>query len=276
MSTAGVARYALDILKTLQAAGHEAVLVGGCVRDLLRGVRPADWDISTSALPAQVTALFKRTVPTGLQHGTVSVLSGTHCVEVTTFRVDGAYLDGRRPEEVNFITDLTSDLSRRDFTINAMAMTPDGDIIDPFDGRGDLAKKIVRCVGNPEKRFSEDALRMLRALRFSAVLGFDIEPDTLAAIDRLSPLARAVSAERVNAEVSKILLSPRPAAAAKVLSLGLLDAYLDRSRPEIAHAGRINGVPRRLAERWCGFCALLMKAGAISDCAVFFAAAQAR
>lgn len=269
MASAGVPRYVLDILGVLEAAGHRAVLVGGCVRDLLRGVRPADWDVATGAQPEQVMALFKRTVPTGLQHGTVSVLSGKRCVEVTTFRLDGDYLDSRRPERVTFVSDLSCDLSRRDFTINAMAMEAGGGLTDPFGGRADLENKIVRSVGPPEKRFGEDALRMLRALRFSAVLGFEIEAHTYAAIDQLSFLVRNVSAERVSAEVTKILLSPRPAVAASALKLGLLDAYLENSRPQLMHTGRINGVPRRLAERWCGFCALLMKSGAVSDCAAF-------
>ena len=165
------------ILKTLEDAGFAACFVGGCVRDTLLGRPVHDWDVTTSALPEEIMALFPRCIPTGIKHGTVTVLLNGESFEVTTFRRDGAYHDGRHPDGVVFVPNLTEDLARRDFTINAMAMHLDGSITDCFDGKADLKRGIIRCVGDPERRFREDALRMLRALRFSAQLGFQIEDD---------------------------------------------------------------------------------------------------
>ena len=172
------------VLTTLEAAGFEAYCVGGCVRDLLLRRTPGDWDMTTSARPEQTMALFGNcALPTGLKHGTVTVCSGMNRVETTTFRTDGAYADHRHPEQVTFTDSLQEDLSRRDFTVNAMAMELAGRLHDPFHGREDLKNGVLRCVGEPEKRFSEDALRILRCLRFAAVLDFTVERETAAAME---------------------------------------------------------------------------------------------
>ena len=160
------------IIEKLEEAGFEAYAVGGCIRDSILGRQPNDWDITTSARPLEIKALFRRTVDTGLQHGTVTVLLGGEGYEVTTYRIDGEYEDGRHPKEVLFTSNLTEDLRRRDFTINAMAYSERDGLVDVFDGMGDIEKGVIRCVGNAEERFTEDALRMLRAVRFSAQLGF--------------------------------------------------------------------------------------------------------
>ena len=171
------------MLEALEAAGCEAWCVGGCVRDLRLGRTPGDWDVTTNALPEQTLALFKdRAIPTGLQHGTVTVRTPERAVEITTFRRDGDYRDHRRPEQVTFTTSLEEDLSRRDFTVNAMAMDLRGTFQDPFGGTVDLEAGILRCVGEPERRFREDALRVMRGMRFSAVLGFELEEETAAAL----------------------------------------------------------------------------------------------
>ena len=196
-----------QVLHTLNEAGHEAFVVGGCVRDILRGVAPHDWDITTSALPEETMALFPHfAIPTGLKHGTVTVLKGDYPCEVTTYRADGDYSDHRRPDGVTFTRSLREDLARRDFTVNAMAMDSEGNVVDPFGGREDLAAGILRCVGEAEKRFSEDALRILRALRFAATLGFAIEEETKQAIFALKDDLHYVAAERVREEVTKLLL----------------------------------------------------------------------
>lgn len=198
------------IIRTLAAAGQEAYAVGGCVRDALLGREPADWDITTSASPAEVKALFPRTIDTGIQHGTVTVMLGQEGFEVTTYRVDGEYEDCRHPREVQFTRSLAEDLKRRDFTINAMAYNEEDGLIDEFDGAGDLTRGIIRCVGRAEERFTEDALRMLRAVRFSAQLGFVLETQTREAIGKLCGNLSRVSAERIQAELVKLLTSPHP------------------------------------------------------------------
>lgn len=198
------------IIEILQKHGHEAFAVGGCVRDSILGRIPDDWDITTSASPYQVKELFQRTVDTGLQHGTVTVMMGSTGYEVTTYRIDGEYEDGRHPKEVQFTSNLTEDLKRRDFTINAMAYSPEQGLIDQFGGMMDLQKKIIRCVGDPWKRFGEDALRILRAVRFAAQLGFTIEENTRQAIVELAPTLVKISAERIQTEIVKLLLSHRP------------------------------------------------------------------
>lgn len=198
------------IICTLAAAGHEAWAVGGCVRDALLGREPADWDITTSASPMEVKALFKKTIDTGIQHGTVTVMLGHEGFEVTTYRVDGEYEDCRHPKEVQFTKSLLEDLKRRDFTINAMAYSEAEGLVDAFDGVGDLEKGIIRCVGRAEERFTEDALRMMRAIRFSSQLGFTLEAQTRAAIEKLCGNLRKVSAERIQAELVKLLVSPHP------------------------------------------------------------------
>lgn len=198
------------ILHTLEEAGYEAYVVGGCVRDSILGRSPDDWDITTSAKPEEVKALFRRTVDTGLVHGTVTVMLDKEGFEVTTYRVDGEYEDGRHPKEVSFTASLEEDLKRRDFTMNAMAYNPKRGIVDLFGGVQDMEKQIVRCVGNPVERFTEDALRILRAVRFSAQLGFSIEGETLKAISVLAPNLKYISAERIQVELLKLLVSPHP------------------------------------------------------------------
>lgn len=198
------------IINTIQAAGFDAYAVGGCVRDSLLGRAPSDWDITTSASPVQVKALFSRTVDTGIQHGTVTVLLEKEGFEVTTYRIDGEYEDGRHPKEIHFTASLTEDLMRRDFTINAMAYNEEHGLVDVFDGAEDLKRGIIRCVGNPRERFKEDALRMMRAIRFSAQLGYDIEEETEEAIRELAPTLQRISAERIQAELIKLMVSPHP------------------------------------------------------------------
>ena len=200
------------LLDALHGAGHAAYAVGGCVRDSLLGLDPHDWDLCTSARPEQVMALFgeEKCIPTGLQHGTVTVKQGGRLYETTTFRTEGAYSDGRHPDAVCFVPDVREDLARRDFTINAMAYSAEEGLIDPFGGRDDLAAHIVRAVGEPERRFEEDALRILRLYRFAARFGFAIDPATGAAARALGPHLDCVSAERIQEELLKLLAAPRP------------------------------------------------------------------
>ena len=194
------------MLEALEAAGCEAWCVGGCVRDLRLGRTPGDWDVTTNALPEQTLALFgDRATPTGLQHGTVTVRTPERAVEITTFRRDGDYRDHRRPEQVTFTTSLQEDLSRRDFTVNAMAMDLRGTFRDPFGGTADLEAGILRCVGEPDRRFREDALRMMRGLRFAADLAFSIEPRTAEGIHRCAALLAQIAPERIQVELTKLL-----------------------------------------------------------------------
>ena len=198
------------IIDVLMENGYEAYAVGGCVRDSILGRVPGDWDITTSALPMQVKGLFRRTVDTGIQHGTVTVMLGRNGYEVTTYRIDGKYEDSRHPESVEFTPKLEEDLKRRDFTINAMAYNDEHGIVDIFDGVGDLQRKIIRCVGNAHDRFDEDALRILRAVRFSAQLGFGIEENTARAAKELAVNLKRISSERIHTEFNKMLKSPHP------------------------------------------------------------------
>jgi len=244
---------AKKIIEVLQQNSHDAYVVGGCVRDTLMGQVPGDWDITTSAKPGEVKALFRRTIDTGIEHGTVTILMPNHknvsaayagsdpksrnesiasdhsdqkpfeSYEVTTYRVDGDYSDHRRPDKVEFSTDLSEDLKRRDFTINAMAYNDRAGLVDEFDGQGDLDRKIVRCVGNPDHRFDEDALRMLRAIRFAAKLKFNIDEDTYNAIEKHAPVLSNVSAERIYAELYKTITSDAPQKLQMLWDLGLAD-----------------------------------------------------
>ncbi len=262
-------KYVLNILCALDSAGHRAVLAGGCVRDSLLGRRPSDWDIASSASPEEVLALFPRCVPTGIKHGTVTVLSGGGSVEVTAFRAEGGYSDHRRPDSVSFGCPLEADLARRDLTVNAMAMDAAGEITDPFGGRDDLRRRLLRCVGEPERRFDEDALRMLRTVRFSAQLGFEIEPRTLEAIRALAHLASGLSAERVRDELLKTLRSPAPGLVWQLVDLGLLGACLapgDASAPREA----LDVLP--IYARLAHFCRGLELAGYIMSTDRFLAA----
>lgn len=198
------------IIDSITAAGYEAYAVGGCIRDSILGREPSDWDITTSARPEQVKALFRRTVDTGIAHGTVTVMLDREGFEVTTYRIDGEYEDHRHPREVLFTSQLVEDLRRRDFTINAMAYNEDAGLVDAFDGMGDMQRGLIRCVGCARERFTEDALRILRAIRFSAQLGYAIEEDTRQAIRELAPSLSAISAERIQTELVKLLTSPHP------------------------------------------------------------------
>ena len=219
------------LLDALHGAGHAAYAVGGCVRDSLLGLAPHDWDLCTSARPEQVMALFgeEKCIPTGLQHGTVTVKQGGRLYETTTFRTEGAYSDGRHPDVVCFVPDVREDLARRDFTINAMAYSAEEGLIDPFDGRDDLAAHLVRAVGEPERRFEEDALRILRLYRFAARFGFAIDPATGAAARALGPHLDCVSAERIQEELLKLLAAPRPGS---YLEPAVLAVVLPELEPE--------------------------------------------
>jgi tRNA nucleotidyltransferase (CCA-adding enzyme) len=215
-----------NILTKLTGAGYEAYAVGGCVRDSLLNEEPKDWDITTSAFPDQVKQLFSRTVDTGIQHGTVSVLFGKESYEITTYRIDGNYEDSRHPKEVSFTASLTEDLKRRDFTINAMAYNEESGLVDLYNGMGDLNQKKIRCVGDPQERFQEDALRMMRAVRFSAQLGFRIEDDVLETIKKLAPNIAKVSEERIRTELVKILESCHPEEIKLLRETGLMKVFL--------------------------------------------------
>ncbi|MDE5862963.1 MAG: CCA tRNA nucleotidyltransferase [Lachnospiraceae bacterium] len=214
------------IIYTLQKAGYEAYIVGGCVRDAVLGKEPDDWDITTSAKPEEVKALFRRTVDTGIAHGTVTVLFGKEGYEVTTYRVDGKYSDHRRPSSVTFTASLLEDMKRRDFTINAMAYNETEGIVDHFDGVGDLKRGIIRCVGEPKERFDEDALRILRAVRFAAQLDFTIEEATREAIREQAVFLKDISAERIHVELTKLLVSQHPEKLRTAYELGVTAVVL--------------------------------------------------
>ena len=273
MSNVTPPKYVKQVLVTLQSRGYLAYLVGGCVRDMILGVHPQDWDICTSALPEQVRELFSRTLTVGIRHGTVTVLINSHAVEVTTFRSDGSYADHRHPEAVSFVGDLTSDLARRDFTMNAIALPPDGLVVDPFGGVEDIRNGIIRCVGEPSLRFEEDALRMFRALRFSARLGFSVEEGTLAAIYDKAPLAASLSPERVRDEIEKMLLTNRPQILLTVIEAGLLDRYLlPRGDEPASEMIRLTALPKKALPRWAAFCAVLERHGLIDSPREFLSA----
>lgn len=214
------------IINTLEKQGYEAYAVGGCVRDTILSRTPQDWDITTSAKPYQVKELFRHTIDTGIQHGTVTVMIAHEGFEVTTYRIDGEYEDARHPKEVLFTSNLREDLRRRDFTINAMAYNETEGLVDAFDGMGDLQRGVIRCVGSAEERFSEDALRMLRAIRFAAQLGFGIEEETKAAIMKLSGNIGKVSAERIQVELVKLLVSDHPEELETAYLTGLTKIFL--------------------------------------------------
>ena len=251
------------LLDALHGAGHAAYAVGGCVRDSLLGLDPHDWDLCTSARPEQVMALFgeEKCIPTGLQHGTVTVKQGGRLYETTTFRTEGAYSDGRHPDAVCFVPDVREDLARRDFTINAMAYSAEEGLIDPFGGRDDLAAHLVRAVGEPERRFEEDALRILRLYRFAARFGFAIDPATGAAARALGPHLDCVSAERIQEELLKLLAAPRPGSYLEpaVLAVILPELETEKQPEQFAELCRTidrieptaENVPARLAALLC-------------------------
>lgn len=214
------------IINTLEENGFEAYAVGGCVRDSLLGRVPNDWDITTSAKPLETKKLFKRTFDTGIKHGTISVLLDKEIYEVTTYRIDGEYEDARHPKEVTFTSKLSEDLLRRDFTINAMAYNPKRGLVDLYGGKEDLENKIIRCVGNPYDRFTEDALRIMRAVRFAAQLNYQIEEDTKKAIKELAPNLTKISAERIQVELIKLLTSDNPGFLKLAWELGITKVIL--------------------------------------------------
>ena len=228
---------AAELLDTLHAAGHAAYVVGGCVRDSLLGLTPHDWDLCTSALPQQVMELFgaQRCIPTGLQHGTVTVKQSGALYEITTFRTEGTYTDGRHPDEVHFVPDVREDLARRDLTINAMAYNEKEGLVDPFGGQADLQSGIVRAVGVPRQRFTEDALRILRLYRFAARFGFAIDPPTAQAAQELCAHLDCVSVERIEEELAKLLSAPAPAA---YLNEKILGVVLPELSPEALAAAK--------------------------------------
>lgn len=214
------------IIFSLQEHGYEAYAVGGCVRDSLLGREPEDWDITTSAQPSQVKALFPRTFDTGIEHGTITVLLDKEGFEVTTYRIDGKYEDARHPKEVTFTSCLQEDLRRRDFTINAMAYNDSEGLVDIYGGVQDLKKGVIRCVGNARERFSEDALRILRGVRFAAQLGFEIEKDTREGMRVLASSLQKISAERIQVEMVKLLISKRPDMIREAYELGITRQFL--------------------------------------------------
>jgi len=228
--------------------------VGGCVRDLMLGHVPGDWDVTANALPEQVMELFDHTVPTGIKHGTVTVIMDGVSIEVTTFRTEEGYSDARHPDGVRFDATLEQDLARRDFTVNAMALARDGSVVDPFGGQADLKAKVIRCVGDPDRRFSEDALRMFRAVRFGAQLGFAIEENTLKALKQNAGKAKCLAAERVRVEVEKTICSHRPEQVGTLFDLGLMAAW-SKERP--TGTGRLATLPTQPMLRWAGLCACL-------------------
>ena len=228
---------AAELLDTLHRAGYAAYVVGGCVRDSLLGLTPHDWDLCTSALPQQGMELFgeEKCIPTGLQHGTVTVKQGGGLYEITTFRTEGAYTDGRHPDEVHFVPDVREDLARRDFTINAMAYNEKEGLVDPFGGQADLQSGILRAVGVPHQRFTEDALRILRLYRFAARFGFSIDPPTAQAAQELCAHLDCVSVERIEEELAKLLSAPAPAA---YLDEKILGVVLPELSPEALAAAK--------------------------------------
>lgn len=242
------------IIQKLNHQGYEAFAVGGCIRDTLLGREPKDWDITTSASPWQVKELFGRTIDTGIQHGTVTVMDGRTGYEVTTYRVDGEYEDGRHPKSVKFTSSLKEDLKRRDFTVNAMAYCHKRGLVDEFGGLKDLKSQVIRCVGKPEERFGEDALRMLRAIRFSAQLDFSIDPGTWAAVKAIAPNLKKVSKERIQAELTSLLLSPHPERIELVYQAGL-SPYVALSFHQVIRSQLCidPGLPAKKHIRWAVF-----------------------
>ena len=251
------------ILKKIHESGEEAYIVGGCVRDIIMKTKPEDYDITTSAQPDHIKRLFKKTIDTGLEHGTVTILLDGEGYEVTTYRIEGKYEDYRRPTEVTFTRRLSEDLLRRDFTINAMAYNQFEGIIDLYGGQEDINKKVLRCVGHPEDRFNEDALRMLRAIRFSAKLDFDIEKATYNAMKKYAYLIEYVSAERIYTEMTKTLLSKEPWRIEELVKCGLiqhiLPEYIINSKNSNVYQ-QLTQVPDTLHLRWAVYLAGILSA----------------
>ena len=252
----------------LRRGGYEAYPVGGAVRDLVLGRTPGDWDVTTSTPPAMTAALFgSEARPTGLAHGTVTVDTDIGSVEITTFRREGPYSDGRRPDWVVFVRELFYDLIRRDFTMNAMALDADGTLIDPFGGADDLARRTIRTVGDPAVRLKEDGLRIFRALRFAAQLDFDLGEDERAAIVSHPEWGDPVSPERVRMELEKGLCARAPERLEPLFASGLIDRFLDaHANPDLRG---LTAVPLDPVPRWAALCAALISCGAVSDAGDF-------
>ena len=249
------------IMKQLETAGYEAYVVGGCVRDALMGIAPKDWDITTSARPEEVKSVFSKTFDTGIEHGTVSIRYEHETYEVTTYRIDGAYTDHRRPDAVAFTAKLYEDLARRDFTINAMAYHPQRGLIDYFEGQRDLKEGCIRCVGKAEERFEEDALRMLRAIRFAARLRFAIEPETFKAIQTRAAGLAHVSRERVADEMNKTLLCEEPTGLKQIVSGGLYPYICQQFKNEASLTIDFEAPARVTAQKPLRWAALLYPLG---------------
>ncbi len=265
------------IIDNIRSHGYEAFIVGGCVRDAVLGRIPGDWDITTSAKPEQVKEIFGKTVDTGLKHGTVTIIKHGSGYEVTTYRIDGEYLDGRHPETVEFTPDLREDLKRRDFTINAMAYSHETGIVDEFEGMEDLNRRVIRCVGCAKDRFTEDALRILRAVRFAAQLDFVIENETYKAIAEIAPNLVHVSKERIQVELTKLLLSDHPEKIWMVDATGIAE-YVTPGFTEVfereleSRSSRdllkecwtgIAALPADKSHRWAGFLRHMMPEQAV-------------
>ncbi len=243
-----IPRQVLKIIETLENAGYEAYIVGGCVRDYILKKEPKDWDITTSALPEETKKLFPHTYDTGIQHGTITVVADKTNYEVTTYRIDGDYSDFRHPESVTFTEKIDEDLSRRDFTMNAIAYNETNGFCDPFNGRYDIANKLIKGVGDPDKRFNEDALRMLRGIRFSAQLNFAIEENTYLSIKRNSSLIKNISRERIRDEFTKLLLSPNPEKIIELKNTNLLCEILPVIDDKISEDCKIIRVLKNLSK----------------------------
>ncbi len=248
----------------LSTAGHAAHPVGGAVRDLVLGRSPGDWDVATSALPSQVESLFTASLrPAGLPHGTVTVNTGVREVEITTFRREGPYSDSRRPDWVEFVDNLSVDLARRDFTINAMALDDNGGLIDPFGGLNHLKQRVICTVGDPSIRFKEDGLRLYRAVRFSAQLDFDLGSAELSVLANHPEWGMPVSAQRIRSEVEKGLCAPVPTRLLPLFSSGLLGRFLDH--PILPDLSWLVTLPASPVPRWAGLCVALLESGAIKS-----------
>ncbi len=268
MSIITIPEAVADVIRQLENAGYEAYAVGGCVRDCLLGLEPHDWDITTSAAPECTMAVFgENAIPTGLQYGTVSVKSGEFIVEVTTFRTDGVYTDNRRPDSIGYASSLPEDLSRRDFTINAIAYSLSGELIDPFNGHRDLNNKLIRAVGVARHRFEEDALRMFRGLRIAARLGFSIHPNTFSAIYEKAHLAAFLSAERIKDELQKFLVCPNTYMITCVFESGLMRSFgIGNDCPDFE---TLSELPAEGYSRLCAMCYALEKEATILSAKTF-------
>ena len=265
-------KHVRQVLVTLQGRGYPAYLVGGCVRDMLLGVRPQKWEICTGALPEQILELFPGSSPSEVREDAVTIPVDSHMLEVTVFRSEGGEGAQTPPETGRAAAALTADLSRRDFTINAIALSADGLIADPFGGAEDIRRQLIRCVGEPERRFEEDPLRMFRALRLSAKLGFNVDLFTMEGIRAKAPLAASLPAERVRDEVEKLLLTASPETLYSLIELGLLEAFLDPGLPDPALLHRITRLPRKAQPRWAALCHVLTRCGCIPSAEAFLGA----